>query len=96
MQQAEKESPCMAKGIFSKSGDAGSRVREKLCFKKSSMVDIGPFKVSPMGLGTWAWGNQFLWDYSPDKDSELQELFNYAVSQGINLFDTADSYGETK
>ena len=25
-------------------------------------------------------------------DSELQEVFNYAVGKGINLFDTADSY----
>ena len=27
-------------------------------------------------------------------DGELQELFNYAVSEGVNLFDTADSYVE--
>lgn len=27
-------------------------------------------------------------------DGELQELFNYAISKGVNLFDTADSYGE--
>jgi pyridoxine 4-dehydrogenase len=26
-------------------------------------------------------------------DPELQAVFNYAVSNGINLFDTADSYG---
>lgn len=26
-------------------------------------------------------------------DGELQELFNYAISKGVNLFDTADSYG---
>lgn len=31
---------------------------------------------------------------SKDMDDELQEVFNLAVSNGINLFDTADSYGK--
>jgi pyridoxine 4-dehydrogenase len=26
-------------------------------------------------------------------DPELQSIFDYAVSQGVNIFDTADSYG---
>jgi len=26
-------------------------------------------------------------------DQELQQLFNLVVSKGINIFDTADSYG---
>ncbi|KAI5069432.1 hypothetical protein GOP47_0015733 [Adiantum capillus-veneris] len=46
-----------------------------------------------MGLGTWAWGNKFLWGYDESMDMELQEVFNLAVNTGINLFDTADSYG---
>ncbi|KAK9804266.1 hypothetical protein WJX72_004018 [[Myrmecia] bisecta] len=57
------------------------------------MVQFGPLKVSPMGLGTWSWGNQFLWGYEEGMDTELQEVFNLVVSSGINLFDTADSYG---
>jgi pyridoxine 4-dehydrogenase len=47
-----------------------------------------------MGLGTWAWGNQLLWGYQPEMDDELQEVFNTVVAAGINVFDTADSYGE--
>ena len=27
-------------------------------------------------------------------DPELQQVFNYVVSSGVNLFDTADSYGK--
>jgi predicted aldo/keto reductase-like oxidoreductase len=27
-------------------------------------------------------------------DSELQEVFNYAISKGVTLLDTADSYGQ--
>ncbi|XP_073001153.1 pyridoxal reductase, chloroplastic [Typha latifolia] len=56
-------------------------------------VKIGPLYVSPMGFGTWAWGNQLLWGYQEDMDGGLQEVFNLAVRNGINLFDTADSYG---
>ncbi|KAE8710742.1 Pyridoxal reductase [Hibiscus syriacus] len=56
-------------------------------------VKMGPLSVSPMGFGTWAWGNQLLWGYQPSMDWQLQQVFNLAVDNGINLFDTADSYG---
>ncbi|XP_052173128.1 pyridoxal reductase, chloroplastic isoform X2 [Diospyros lotus] len=56
-------------------------------------VKMGPLSVSPMGFGTWAWGNQLLWGYQQAMDTELQRAFNLAVENGINLFDTADSYG---
>lgn len=48
---------------------------------------------SGRGAGTWAWGNQFLWGYDTAMDPELQEIFDLAISSGVNLFDTADSYG---
>ncbi|KAL4577305.1 hypothetical protein LXL04_013411 [Taraxacum kok-saghyz] len=59
-------------------------------------VKLGPMTVSPMGFGTWAWGNQLLWGYEESMDTELQQVFNLAVDNGINLFDTADSYGTGK
>ncbi|GAV89619.1 Aldo_ket_red domain-containing protein [Cephalotus follicularis] len=62
-------------------------------FWSPQKVKMGPFTVSPMGFGTWAWGNQLLWGYQQSMDSELQQTFNLAVDNGINLFDTADSYG---
>ncbi|KAL3143677.1 hypothetical protein ABBQ38_002472 [Trebouxia sp. C0009 RCD-2024] len=65
----------------------------KTAFKPKEQKQIGPLKVSPMGLGTWAWGNQLLWGYDKSMDPELQQLFNLVVSKGINIFDTADSYG---
>ena len=46
-----------------------------------------------MGCGTWAWGNRLLWGYSRSMDSQLQEVFNLCVSNGVTLFDTGDSYG---
>lgn len=65
----------------------------KRLYREDEMLQMGPFKVSPLGLGTWAWGNKLLWDYDESRDKELQQVFNVAVSSGINLFDTADSYG---
>ncbi|KAF5771291.1 putative pyridoxine 4-dehydrogenase [Helianthus annuus] len=59
-------------------------------------VKVGPMTVSPMGFGTWAWGNQLLWGYQESMDTELQQVFNLALDNDINLFDTADSYGTGK
>ena len=49
-----------------------------------------------MGCGTWAWGNRFLWDYQESMDSQLQEVFDLCVQNGVTLFDTGDSYGTGK
>ena len=46
-----------------------------------------------IGVGTWAWGNQFLWGYDPAQDAELEATFGRAVALGLHFFDTADSYG---
>ncbi|CAM9880417.1 unnamed protein product [Scytosiphon promiscuus] len=61
-----------------------------------SRVKLGDMSVSPMGLGTWAWGNKVVWGYDDSMDAELQEAFNLCVTEGINWFDTADSYGTGK
>lgn len=49
--------------------------------------------IDESGVGTWAWGNKLVWGYNERMDPELQEAFNLCVSEGINWFDTADSYG---
>lgn len=56
-------------------------------------TQVGNLKLSPIGFGTWAWGNRFLWDYDKSQDAELKRTFDYATSKGVNWFDTADSYG---
>lgn len=57
---------------------------------------IGPLDVSSMGFGTWAWGNRFLWGYSPSMDTELERIFTLALQNGVDFFDTADSYGKCR
>ena len=50
--------------------------------------------MTGIGFGTWAWGNQLLWGYRPERDdSDLKATFAAAVSAGLVLVDTADSYG---
>lgn len=50
--------------------------------------------VSPIGIGTWAWGDQLFWSYGKDYDAtELQSAFKTALDLGINFFDTAEIYG---
>jgi pyridoxine 4-dehydrogenase len=46
-----------------------------------------------IGVGTWAWGNRFLWGYDPARDAELRACFERATARGLHFFDTADSYG---
>jgi pyridoxine 4-dehydrogenase len=46
-----------------------------------------------IGVGTWAWGNRFLWGYDPARDAELRNSFERATALGLHFFDTADSYG---
>lgn len=49
--------------------------------------------LSPMGCGTWAWGNRLLWGYDPSMDADLQQVFNLCMARGVTVFDTGDSYG---
>ncbi len=67
------------------------------CLKPvSGPVQVGNFKLSPMGCGTWSWGNVFLWDYKEEKDPLLFETFQELTRKGVNWYDTADSYGTGK
>lgn len=57
-------------------------------------LPLGQFsQVSQIAVGTWAWGNRLLYNYDPRFDVQLEQTFEEAVVNGINLFDTADSYG---
>ncbi len=50
--------------------------------------------VSPMGLGTWQWGDYFIWRYGKGyQDADLHEAFQVSLKAGINFFDTAEIYG---
>jgi len=49
-------------------------------------------KVSTLGLGTNGIGN--FQNNSAEKTQNRQKIYKYALENGINLFDTAELYGE--
>ncbi|MBN2390381.1 MAG: aldo/keto reductase [Anaerolineae bacterium] len=50
--------------------------------------------ISPMGIGTWAWGDSVMWGYGKSyNDADIQAAFDATVAAGINFFDTAEVYG---
>ena len=52
--------------------------------------DDTDWKVSEIGLGCWAIGN----DWGEVKDFEAKEVLKTALERGVNFFDTADVYGD--
>lgn len=71
-----------------------SNIISKNIIQKST-IPIGnlPNGMSLIGCGTWSWGNRFLWQYKSEDDDSIAETYNYVIRNGINWFDTADSYG---
>lgn len=50
--------------------------------------------VTPLCIGTWAWGDKLFWNYGNGYGSEqLQEAFTAALEAGVTFFDTAEVYG---
>ena len=51
-------------------------------------------EVTPMGFGTWAWGDSLFWGYGKDYgEMDLRLAFQAAVNNGITFLDTAEIYG---
>jgi aryl-alcohol dehydrogenase-like predicted oxidoreductase len=52
-------------------------------------------RISPLGIGTWAWGDRLFWGYGRGgyTDSDLEAAFQAGRAAGINFFDTAEIYG---
>jgi hypothetical protein len=44
---------------------------------------VGALRLSPIGIGTWAWGNRLLWGYDKGMDDSLRQAFEYCVQQGV-------------
>lgn len=53
----------------------------------------GP-SVTPLCIGTWAWGDKLFWNYGKNYGSEqVREAFKVALEAGTTFFDTAEVYG---
>jgi aryl-alcohol dehydrogenase-like predicted oxidoreductase len=49
--------------------------------------------VTPIGLGAWAIGGEWLFGWGPQDDAESIAVIHHAVKRGINWIDTAPAYG---
>ena len=50
--------------------------------------------VTPLCIGTWAWGDKIFWNYGKNYGSDqVKEAFKVALEAGITFFDTAEIYG---
>lgn len=50
--------------------------------------------VTPLCIGTWAWGDKLFWSYGDRYGEEqVQEAFTAALEAGVTFFDTAEVYG---
>jgi aryl-alcohol dehydrogenase-like predicted oxidoreductase len=59
-------------------------------------VRLGPTDVmiSPLGIGTWSWGDTLFWQYGQSHtEADVQQAFQAALQAGINFYDTAEIYG---
>jgi aryl-alcohol dehydrogenase-like predicted oxidoreductase len=51
-------------------------------------------QISPLGIGTWSWGDRMIWGYGDTYGkADLEEAFQVSLQMGINFFDTAEAYG---
>ena len=70
----------------------GRRIQRRTA--RSEVIMASATGQPGIGVGTWAWGNQFLWGYDPARDDEtLAATFRRCLERGLLFFDTADSYG---
>ena len=64
------------------------------------MADLIPLgrtdiRISPLGLGTWQWGDRMMWGYGKTyTESDIHDAFHVSLQSGINFFDTAEVYGK--
>lgn len=51
----------------------------------------------PMVVGTWSWGDKYFGDFDEaEMYPKIKEAFEFAVNEGVTMFDTAEMYGDGK
>jgi len=61
------------------------------------LISLGKtdIRISPIGLGTWQWGDRAMWSYgTTHTDCDIYEAFRQSIAGGIDFFDTAELYGK--
>jgi aryl-alcohol dehydrogenase-like predicted oxidoreductase len=67
--------------------------------QRTSSVTLGGsnIEISPVGLGTWAWGDTMVWSFGNGySDDDLKNAFEVSMKAGVTFIDTAEIYGKGK
>lgn len=62
----------------------------------SEKIPLGStdFRICPLGIGAWAWGDRFFWGYGRDyQAADIEAAARTCLEAGIDFFDTAEIYG---
>ena len=55
------------------------------------------FNEVEIGIGTWAWGDRFVWGYGNKyREEDIVQAFQESIDNKIVFFDTAEVYGQGK
>jgi len=55
---------------------------------------LGPLTIpKPLCIGTWAWGDNRIWQYNDNMKGELENVFFESMRNDFTFFDTAELYG---
>lgn len=63
--------------------------------RKSIQLGNSSARISPMGIGSWSWGDKWTWGFKkndPDMDQAAAEAAAASLACGVNFFDTAEAY----
>lgn len=64
--------------------------------RQPEMITLGStdLQITQLGIGTWAWGDRWLWEFGRGYgQAEVEAAFQASLAAGINFFDTAEVYG---
>jgi aryl-alcohol dehydrogenase-like predicted oxidoreductase len=57
-------------------------------------IGHSPLRVTPLGVGTWQWGDVHKWGYGRDyARDEVTAAYRASRQAGLDFFDTAEIYG---
>jgi aryl-alcohol dehydrogenase-like predicted oxidoreductase len=60
---------------------------------KTRQLGRSDLEITPIGLGAWAIGGEWLFGWGPQDDADSIQVIEHAIASGVNWIDTAPAYG---
>ncbi len=63
-------------------------------FSEHIALGATELRISPLGVGTWQWGDRMLWGFGRGYgEQDVREAFEVSLEAGADFFDSAEAYG---